>query len=542
MMIEQCLFPRHISKWVVAVIVFSVAVPAVAWGPPPPLVSMNVVDANPWVVPLQPGYAWPITLTMTVRERDILGIGVSDGVGWFPPAAGPGFLVFEDLNSCPSFIPFRFDGQQLAYLTHYCPGQGPYDLVYPGCTPPDWGTYLPNACPDDNTSLAEWLDEVDAVEDANPGLLKWQKDERWLQFGPSITVAPWLPVNDPFRENGTQEVWTWGWYVCQPEDPAGCVTGNRWLPAYAGPNLGSISDGISFGRSNKLPGLVVLADHGPGLLQDRTPQYFLKTSTEIPEPDQDPHAQFAGSTVRSKRRRGISAGFVNSVGYHPCCTTIAAPLGWGKIRLQAHFNVPDGLFTPVVMVDKNVDNPITIDDELCGDDPGERPYRMDGGPLQCAQGLGAYYSVDPIVNDVEVTVRVFVVEGDAPEFVTDENGDGVLDIRDVEIMGYEPLSAQRTFTFRQFHQIKCEKYQSYDFDGNGEAGGCVLGARAGIVLPVSRADSILREVQPAGGAYEAPPAIFSACSISGSPGSASRQAERNRSASETALDPRPMAC
>jgi len=456
---------RHTSHWVVAMVVLSIAAPAIAWGPPPPLVSMNVVDANPWVVPLQPGYAWPITLTMTVRERDILGIGVSEGVGWFPPAAGPGFLVFEDPDSCPSFIPFTFYGQELAYLTHYCPGQGSYDLVYPGCTPPDWRPYLDYDCPSDVPSGLDWFTETEAIEAGDPGRLKWFKDETWLQFGPGISVVSGGALSDPNREIGSQEVWTWD--------------GVQWKAAYAGPHLGSIYDGIGFGRSSKLPGLVVLADHGPGLLT---------TPLGDPPPNPDPNNIPTDSSWFDRPAQEAAwnlAGFVNSVGY-TLLNNDRAPVAWGRIRLQAPFNVPTGLITPVVMVDKNVDNPFTIDGELCGDDPSEAPYRMDGGPLQCAENLGAYYSVDPIVNEVVVTVRVFVVDGDAPEVVSDFNGDGIVDIDDVEAIGYVPLSAQRTFSFRQFHQIKCESYQGYDFDGNGQAGGCVLGARAGGITGVPR--------------------------------------------------------
>jgi hypothetical protein len=447
--------------------VLAAAAPAIAWGPPPPLVSLNVVNANPWVVPLQPGHAWPITLTMTVRERDILGIGVSEGVGWFPPAAGPGFLVFDDPDACPSFIPFTFYGQMDAYLTYYCPGQSFYGVSFPGCTPPDWRPYLDYDCPSDITNGDDWVTLTEAIEAANPGLLKWHKDETWLQFGPSITVAPWLSTSDPNREIGTQQVWTWD--------------GDQWKAEYAGPNLGSIYDGIGFGRSSKLPGLVVLADHGPGLLTTTL-------DPGNPPPDPDPTSIPTDSSWFDRPYPESAwnlAGFVNSVGYTLVHNDQAA-VGWGRIRLQAHLNVPNGLFTPVVMVDKDVDNPFEIDGELCGDDSIEVPYRLDGGPLQCAPGLGAYYSVDPIVNEIVVTVRVFVVDGDAPEVVTDVNGDGVLDIFDVEAMGYEPLSRQRSFSFRQFHQIKCENYQSYDFDGNGQAGGCVLGARAGGITGVPR--------------------------------------------------------
>jgi hypothetical protein len=458
-------------------IVLSVAVPAIAWGPPPPLVYLDVASSNPWVVPLEGSSAWPITLNMTVRERDIIGIGTPYGPPFLPPKAGPGYLVFEDPDACPSFIPFQFDSQELAYLTYYCPGQGSMTLEYPGCIPPDWRPYLDYDCPSDVPSGLDWFSETEAVEAANPGLLRWAKDETWLEFSAGISVAPWVHRDDPNKENGPQEVWAS--VACEPEDPPTCVNGHSWHPQYVGPNLGYQNDPIRFGRSPRLPGLVILADHGPGLLTtpldyDNPPPN--PTTVTPPRPSEffDPVYPAEAWNL---------AGLFNSVGF-TFLNNATAPVGWGRLKLQAHLNVPPALFTPVVLVDRIIDNPVMIDGVLCGEEWGQALYRMDGGPLSCLDQLGTYYSVDPLVNPVVVTVRAFLVDGDAPDIVADMDGNGLLDINDVIDMGYTPLSWQQAIRFRQLHEL--ESGHPYDFDGNGEAGGPVLGARAGGITGVPR--------------------------------------------------------
>jgi hypothetical protein len=455
------------------------AAPADAWGPTP-RVYLNVVGANPVVQSLQPGYGWAITLQMTVLERDIIGIGTPYGVAAYPPKSGPGFLVFDDPDSCPSFIPFQFDAQMLAYLTEYCPGQGLYPLEYPGCTPPDWRPYLDYDCPSDVPAGQDWSTLTAAVEATNPGLLKWAKDETWVEFSPGVSVARWVPSGDPAKENGIQEVWVPEYYLCQPDDPPGCVNGLRWARRYVGPPVGTIHDPIRFGRSPRLPGLVVLADHGPGLIT--TP---LDPNDEPYDLD-DPPAAPTPSDFFDRPDTVAAwnlAGLFNSVGFTFLANADAWP-GWGRITLQAHLNVPPTLFTPVVLIDKDIDNPVMTGSQLCGAEPGQSLYRLDGGPLACLDELGSLYTIDPLINQFEVTVRVFLVDGDAPDIVEDTDGNGVLDIHDVRAMGHETLSFQQVFRFTQYHELECG--HPYDFDGNGEAGGCVLAPRAGAITGVPR--------------------------------------------------------
>lgn len=451
----------------IAVAALSLAADAAAWGPPPPLVGLRVINANPWIVTLQPSSAWSITVDMTVRERDILGIGVPQAPPFLPPRSTPGYLVFEDPDSCPSFIRFSFDSQELAYLSYYCPADVSSPLTYPGCTPPDWRPYLDYDCPSDITNGDDWFTLTEAIEAADPGLLKWAKDETWLEFSPGISVATWVSISDPNKEHGSQEVWSW--------------RDDHWEPEYVGPNLGTVFDPIGFGRSTTLPGLVVIADHGPGLL---TTPLDIENPPPLPDPSNRPTpSDFFDPTYPAEAWN--LAGFFNSVTF-TFLQNAEAPVGWGKLKLQAHLNVPTSLFTPVVLIDKVIDHPIEIDGYLCGSASNEAIYRLDGGPLRCLDELGIFYSFDSILNEVTVTVRVFIVDGDAPDIVGDMNGDGVIDIDDVRDMGYLPLSRERVFSFNQYHEIACESGAGYDFDGNGLVGGCVIAPRAGSITGVPR--------------------------------------------------------
>jgi hypothetical protein len=180
-----------------------------------------------------------------------------------------------------------------------------------------------------------------------------------------------------------------------------------------------------------------------------------------------------------RKARNI-AGFFNSLGY-TLLADITAPIGEGEITVTTQLVVPGGLLTPVVLKDTNTTIPF-VDDygTWCG--PGNSAYRLDGGPLTCFHG--SLQAVDPVINATLVTLRVFVVHGTAPDVIWDENGDYVLDIEDVEAMGYRPLTGEEVVTLYQHHQLECG--YAYDFDGDGVPGGCSLGARAGGITGVPR--------------------------------------------------------
>jgi hypothetical protein len=214
-----------------------------------------------------------------------------------------------------------------------------------------------------------------------------------------------------------------------------------------------------------MPGLVVVADHGPGVIFNRP---------EAGDTAPPPSDYF--DLPNPLQARNL-AGFFNSAAY-------SLKGGTTETSVQAHLNVPFSLFDPVILYDNNISDP-TYDDAgvLCGAD--DALYRLDGGPLTCWVGGGAQ-NFDLIAYETVTTVRVFVVdipEGlDPPDVLTDENCDGRIDFRDAEQMGYRVLSNQATTRFRQWAEIFCN--HPYDFDGDGFGGTCVAPGRpGGIVRP-----------------------------------------------------------
>ncbi len=114
-----------------------------------------------------------------------------------------------------------------------------------------------------------------------------------------------------------------------------------------------------------MPGLVVVADHGPG-------------ARTIPpgENDISPAADFFDKLQPAEAWN--LAGLFHS-------STYSLKGGSKQTSILAHINVPYGLFTPVVLVDKSLTN--GKKDEFgvfC--DGTNALYRLDGGPLTCAIG------------------------------------------------------------------------------------------------------------------------------------------------------------
>jgi hypothetical protein len=274
-----------------------------------------------------------------------------------------------------------------------------------------------------------------AVTDCAMGgtlLTPWTTDESWVEFTPGLTV-PELCTAETCEERPT----------VLASDP---VTPTTIIEVGIGPFLGSIYDGYGWGAHPRLPGLFISADVGPSV---KTDQDFNRTGE-----------------CRN------AAGFLNSVAFEPLDDT-------GQTSLTAHLNIPDLLFSPVVLVDRSVE-------AGCSDDPDGNPsddcsiYRIDGGPeVFDDPGIGV---LDSMVNELTVTVRAFVLkvtdpDRAAPAELEDWDGDGDCDADDAENLGWELLSGEEILQFTQWH----EEYTgiAFDFDANGNVGGVVLPAGPG---------------------------------------------------------------
>ncbi len=445
--------PKIWAVLMVAVVFAAVAAaeddPETKWWNPPEVTLTTLVPWGPQTA-LQPHSGWALTLHMTASEARMLGIGKEFYPTFFPGlnALGDGsrgWLVFDDPDGCPSFLPY--DTQQSVYEDAVCGGGS---LEYPDCHPEP---LVPDSCPDD-------LDELEP----------WEFDETMLEFRPGVAV----PDPDPATEEMRPVVWKYG--------------GGALVLEGVGPRLGSPDDLIRYGTSQLIPGLVVLADYGPGLLTPpdspfMIPPYEPPYSGDLPVPSwfSDPPVPLAAWNL---------AGHFNSLGYTLLANVNAWP-GWGRTTLTATLIAQRELFTPVVLIDRSVSRPF-VDDYGYPCTVGDGAYRLDGGPVTCIPGSTNY--IDHLVNDIRITLRVFVVSGEAPDVVEDVTGDGVIDIDDVEAtefdpytgepVDYDPITRQEVVTFYQYNELSCGV--TYDFDGDGVAAECVHGARAGGITGVPR--------------------------------------------------------
>lgn len=238
----------------------------------------------------------------------------------------------------------------------------------------------------------------------------WPFDETWVEFTPGLTV-PGEGVEQP-------QVLTFDFDTGMNDKLSGI-----------GPT--GLSDDYGYGPSDRLPGLVVVADAGPSIVTD---ELF-----DRPEP---------------LECRNL-AGFANSVGYE-------LRDAHRKTSITAHFNIPSRLFTPVALVDRSV----TVG-SFC---PGGTLIRFDGGELSCIEGP-PINTLDFLVNQQVVTARVFVVNGVAPDQLQDLNGNGICDIDDAQLAGEQTLSTERVVRFRQLHELYFGF--AFDFDGDGDIGDTV---------------------------------------------------------------------
>jgi hypothetical protein len=168
---------------------------------------------------------------------------------------------------------------------------------------------------------------------------------------------------------------------------------------------GSLLDGYGFGPDDDLVGLVVLANLGAARVFD---ERFDRT---------------LGPVIRNM------AGFVNSVSQE-LRTRRGGP------ALTAYMHVQGGMFEPIGIFDLDVDAPGV--DFL---------RRVDSGPVETFQFIGTPQGDDDVLRELLATygpydleLRVALVDGIAPTFIRDMNGDRRYTASDLRRMGHEVIS------------------------------------------------------------------------------------------------------
>jgi len=185
----------------------------------------------------------------------------------------------------------------------------------------------------------------------------------------------------------------------------------------------AMPDGVQFGADDDFPGLVILSNVGVGIVLDTLANGW--------------------NPLLPRQARNL-AGFTNAIGYELSDTL-------GRTSITSTMIVPRFLFSPIRLRDSCVgvvsydfnNEPISC--------AGVATQRVDGGPLTPFSG---HFDTDPAA----VEIRAFVV---APiwnsvsnrllslDTVVDSNADGRVTALDAKLMGYQVLSNEIVFNFRQ---------------------------------------------------------------------------------------------
>ena len=209
---------------------------------------------------------------------------------------------------------------------------------------------------------------------------------------------------------------------------------------------GNLKDGFGFGPDDDLVGVVMMSDLGAARVFDEN---FDRTQ---------------GRVIRNM------AAFINSVSQELVTRR-------GGSAVTAWMQVVAGMFEPIALFDLDVDDPAI--DYL---------RRLESGPVQAFNFVAPPQNDDEVLLDIsstygsyEVDMRVVVVEGVAPTFIQDMNGDGRFTAADVRRMGFNVISNEARLKLRlDFDVLVTETTTGRtcppasliyrDLDGNGRDG------------------------------------------------------------------------
>jgi len=388
------------------------ASPAFTWNWPTYEVTLRIEEVPFWAPlrsddpadhPLLVGSGWPMTFKLRAGYRDFQGFGAPSPHPDFPTVDTTFPWVFGD----PAFGP---DGCPSWSLLQQVPNPD-----YPECT-------------------------IEGAPDFDP----WPIDETLVPFTPGLNTSgfcsDFCPVDAPCPCEARPTIFAQSPATCDGS-PGSC--GPPTLTEF-GPLLGTENDDYGYGHNPRLPGLVITADAGPGIVTDE-------------------------NFDRTGQCRNL-AGFVQSVSY-----MLSDYLY--QTDIWAHLNVPHDLVTPVALVDPDFDGSCDFDGDGIADDG--TASRIDGGPMECRQGT--QYFMISLARDRLITLRAFVVgvdeNGKGPDLLEDFNGDGVCDAFEAESQGLELLSREVRFKFSLYLQL--ETALRFDFDGDDDLGGEVAPAGSG---------------------------------------------------------------
>jgi len=423
---------------------------AVAWHWPQHEVGIRITGIgwqgspfsdDPEDKPMVTAAGWPLTIMLTPR-KDFLGYGTPDASQPYP-----GFGGFIRWGS-HSYYAWVFGQDEFAFGADLCPSWDAManPTAWEGCTLPD---------PDYSDPSTWWpIDETVVPFGAGmtvPASCSNQCDEADetctpCEARPEITVHRCTYEDTVGEDDGNCSLDPDG------NEPCPCSAAPRTLAV--GPNLGTADDGYGFGYSPRLPGLVIVADAGVGIVTENDPvlERPVRTSPLV--------------------CRNL-AGFVTSVGH------VLSDAAY-KSHVTAQMLVPRVL-TPVALSDADDqywDGSSVASCDYEGDGlHDDTLVVIDGLEPECWQGRIGTYS--QFTSDFLITLRAFVIQvdeqGAGVELIEDLNGNGFCDSEDYELMvagswdwnrGDPVLSREAVLQFTEFH-FGLEFLYSNDLDGDG---------------------------------------------------------------------------
>lgn len=383
---------------------------AVADGPP---VELEIVAAESKDgIALLSESGWPLTIKMVIdfpAGEVFPAYAIQPN---FPVKGAGGFLIFDDPDGClnPPIPSWQFNPFSCGLDLSDPPP--PSDEIYMEF----WPDVDMAGAADDTGNADRQADLVDSAGSRGPEFQIWNFD-------------PCVP--------GTSD--------------SDCV---RMGP----PTGGETVDGYGFGADDDITGLVVIAEYGVGRVFDEP--YF-----ELSDP--------VGAVNL--------AGLVNSVSYDLSDLKEkntkekgqkgkpTTPVIIERTKVWAHINMPIDVVRQLIQYDACVGE---LDDPSCSED---NLWRIDGGPSEVPfmnYDRGDAASID-LLEATIFTLKVFLVAGQAPNRLFDEDGDGDVDSADAALAGYTLLSNQDSISFLQLSQDMCwgggGGVMVWDLDDNGEA-------------------------------------------------------------------------
>lgn len=230
-----------------------------------------------------------------------------------------------------------------------------------------------------------------------------------------------------------------------------------------GPKTGNdIPDGYGYGADDDNSGLVLMADVG-------------------------------GARVFDAQSFDLTAGIIRNMA--GLITTVSTELktGRNKVAVTSSFHAIGGLIEPLAVFDFSLNQ---LDPQYAGFNAA---YRVDSGPVVPFNYTGQFpqFAADANVNNPfyaqllekvypsRVTVRAVLVQGEAPDYIEDLDGDGKYTASDVAAMGYTLISNQVEINLNFIHDNLLSESNDpecpprtilyRDLDGNSDDGARFMG-------------------------------------------------------------------